>query len=363
MLNLDKLLETINANIYWKDKEGRYLGCNKQMADFLNLKETDIVGFTDKDLPWKKYADKIIKIDNIVMESKETYILHEIVNNSWGSIKRFLSSKNPLFDNHGNIAGVIGVSIDITLQHNLDKRLKQAEKEKGQYIDIKERFLRNIQHEISNPLCSILPVLSVLKEKWDFLKDADKKEMINNACNNANSLHRYIENTLNISEFVKNNKLKINLEICNLSQLLKEESAKLATFYELDIKLKTDQTFNVNIDKEKIGYLFDNIILNAKQWGKSQEINIELSKIIQNEVPCVKCLIKDNGTGVDKEDLEIIFDPFTESTKTLSKACGKGLGLSVAKAITESHMGKIWAEHNLTGAAIVFTLPLMVNHD
>ena len=60
--------------------------------------------------------------------------------------------------------------------------------------------------------------------------------------------------------------------------------------------------------------------------------------------------VEDNGTGIPKEDMQKIFDPFYTSDKSRSVA---GLGLSICKEIVEACGGKIWAENNESGGASV----------
>ncbi|MFN7095823.1 MAG: sensor histidine kinase, partial [Burkholderiales bacterium] len=68
--------------------------------------------------------------------------------------------------------------------------------------------------------------------------------------------------------------------------------------------------------------------------------------------------VADTGIGVPEEELERIFIPFYESTRTQSKAGGRGLGLAVTKAIVEVHHGKIEAFNNeANGLTVKCTLP------
>jgi two-component system sensor histidine kinase ChiS len=68
--------------------------------------------------------------------------------------------------------------------------------------------------------------------------------------------------------------------------------------------------------------------------------------------------ITDSGIGIPEEEIEAIFSPFTQSSKTKTKAGGTGLGLAIAKEIVEAHHGKIWARaNNGPGATFEFLLP------
>jgi signal transduction histidine kinase len=70
------------------------------------------------------------------------------------------------------------------------------------------------------------------------------------------------------------------------------------------------------------------------------------------------CSIEDEGVGIPDDELESIFEQFTQSSKTKSAAGGTGLGLSISRKIIEKHHGRIWAENGKAcGAALKFILP------
>ena len=60
----------------------------------------------------------------------------------------------------------------------------------------------------------------------------------------------------------------------------------------------------------------------------------------------------DNGVGIPKEELYLIFDKFTQSSKTKTGAGGTGLGLAICEQIISRHGGRIWAENNPDGGSI-----------
>ncbi|MDD5513482.1 MAG: HAMP domain-containing sensor histidine kinase, partial [Candidatus Omnitrophica bacterium] len=74
----------------------------------------------------------------------------------------------------------------------------------------------------------------------------------------------------------------------------------------------------------------------------------------------VRISFGDNGYGIKKEMLEIIFTPFT-TTKASSE--GTGMGLYNAKKIVERHKGKIWAESQGPGKGAVFVIELPIAKD
>jgi signal transduction histidine kinase len=69
-------------------------------------------------------------------------------------------------------------------------------------------------------------------------------------------------------------------------------------------------------------------------------------------VEALKVSINDEGVGIPEGELEMIFDKFTQSSKTAEGYGGTGLGLSICQEIIQAHGGKIWAENNATSGAV-----------
>ena len=120
---LQKVLDTIPQCVFWKDKELNYLGCNKLFARAAGLSSPDkIVGLSDFDLPWEKEeAEFYRKCDRRVMESGNAEIgIAESQVNADGELTWLETNKAPLYNDAGEVIGVLGSFNDIT-------RLKQAE--------------------------------------------------------------------------------------------------------------------------------------------------------------------------------------------------------------------------------------------
>ena len=84
-----------------------------------------------------------------------------------------------------------------------------------------------------------------------------------------------------------------------------------------------------------------NFLNNAYKFTENGQIIVKIKKKIDYEKKQVKIIVKDTGTGIDKEILPRLFEKFA----TKSEA-GTGLGLYISKKIVEAHGGKIWAENN-----------------
>jgi len=126
---LKNVLDSIPCSIYWKDKNGTYLGCNKYQAEMAGFNDASyIIGKTDYDFVWKDYAGELSMIDASVMRSKITADLEETPVIADGSKITMITRKAPLYDIDGKIQGIIGASIDITdLKRKKDGLLRKNE--------------------------------------------------------------------------------------------------------------------------------------------------------------------------------------------------------------------------------------------
>ncbi len=114
LLNL--LVESIPVNIYFKDKDSKFVMANTATAIKMGLtKSTDIIGKTDHDFFDVRHADKSLKDELTIMETKET-LEGSLEKEIWDSEEDTwcITSKRPWLDRNGNIKGTFGVTNDVT---------------------------------------------------------------------------------------------------------------------------------------------------------------------------------------------------------------------------------------------------------
>ncbi|QLH11316.1 hypothetical protein DSQ20_07470 [Nitrosarchaeum sp. AC2] len=100
-----------------------------------------------------------------------------------------------------------------------------------------------------------------------------------------------------------------------------------------------------NCDKDRMSQVIINVLSNAIDFCPKQQGKIE---IITNRIKNnIHIIIKDNGMGISKENIDKIFVKYYQVDTTLTREHGgTGIGLSLSKIIVENHNGKIWAESN-----------------
>ncbi|CAM2955131.1 sensory histidine-kinase / response regulator [Legionella steigerwaltii] len=106
------IIKSLPGSIYWKDKNGVYLGGNDAMLEMTGMKS--IIGKTDFEMPWAASAETIRNNDLRVMALNSPLELEEIGTIATGEQVVVLTRKTPLHDEKGNVAGIIGISLNIT---------------------------------------------------------------------------------------------------------------------------------------------------------------------------------------------------------------------------------------------------------
>jgi PAS domain S-box-containing protein len=124
---LRTVLETMSAAAFLKDTDGRYVVMNRACRELFGVDEGETAGLTDTDLLPPETAEQARRDDRRVVETGETIELEERVPSASGDTVR-LTRKSPVYDADGEIAGVCGVSTDITDQKRRERRLERLRK-------------------------------------------------------------------------------------------------------------------------------------------------------------------------------------------------------------------------------------------
>ncbi len=149
-----QIINVVDVSIYWKDREGRYLGCNQYVLNIAGLNSlNEILGKTDFELVWKKEAPKVKEIDDWVVRTGSPYRGEEFISvEHTNQVAAFFTIKNPLFDDDGQVIGIVGTSIDITAKKEAEVLKLEAEKHK--IIEEQQREFRKIVEQVAHDIRS-----------------------------------------------------------------------------------------------------------------------------------------------------------------------------------------------------------------
>jgi len=251
---------------------------------------------------------------------------------------------NPYKSGEDHIQGVIIVFQDITKHMLLDNMRKD--------------FVANVSHEIRTPLTTIKSYAETLLDGAGDNADL-RSEFLSVINNEADRMASIVKDLLELSRF-DSSRMEMEFETTDLVALVAANVRQHKISVEKDNKeiifTNSIDTANVYIDPERINQVLDNIITNSFRYSGEDaktEVEIRESKLYY------MVYITDNGIGIPKEDLRMIFERFYRVDKARSRELGgTGLGLSIAKEIMEAHGGRINASSELgRGTTMMLRFP------
>lgn len=240
---------------------------------------------------------------------------------------------------------ISGVLILLTrLSFDYEKRLLLAQDKIQRNLSFKNRVVGMISHEIRSPL-NIISIFSRGISRQ--IKDESLQEAFKTIEFTTNSLSLLANQIL---EYSKNENIKLKLKKADfiLNQELDKIFKALTSLVEsnrnfLVIKSSIKEDVLVYSDVVKIHQLFYNIVGNANKFTKKGFIKIvvDIEKMSDNKINLL-VEIKDNGIGIDNEDLKNIFDNYYQGVVSENvQNLGAGLGLNLCKELIELFDGNI----------------------
>ena len=222
--------------------------------------------------------------------------------------------------------------------------------------EMRRGFIANVSHELRTPMTSIRGFVegildgTIPPERQNYYLTIVRDE--------TNRLNRLVNDLLDLAR-MEAGEMKLRLMPVDINELLRKCVIKLETLL-LEKQLTVDADFEeddilVKADADAIERVVYNLMHNAIKFTPSGG-NIKLLTIMQKDK--VEVTVKDNGSGIDEEDLDMIWDRFYKSDKSRSRdKTGTGLGLAIVRNIINEHGQKIWVESKAgEGTSFTFTL-------
>jgi PAS domain S-box-containing protein len=249
------------------------------------------------------------------------------------------------------------------LQSNVELILAKEKAEEGDKL--KSAFLANMSHEIRTPMNSILGFSFLLKKGG--LSDEKKMKYIELIEAGGQRLLTLISDIVDVSK-IEANQLTVDLNTFNLNKLIdtieSQFSVELAT-KEVALTSTTalaDNASFIEADEVRLSQILSNLIENAGKFTKKGQIEFGYS--IKGKL--LQFFVKDTGIGIDKKNLESVFERFKQIDNEYTKSgSGTGLGLSIVKGLIDLLGGNIWVESELEdlpagkpgGTTFYFSIP------
>ncbi len=227
--------------------------------------------------------------------------------------------------------------------------------------EVKTDFINNMTHELKTPI-STIGLSSEMLMRNDFSEDPERLKRYAGIIYKENKrLQNQVERVLNVAK-LEREKLVLNKEKINIHELLEEVKENLDLNQQeegtqISLALKADKAV-INADPVHITNVVYNLMDNAAKYSDKTPIILVSTS---NENGNFILQVEDNGIGIKKEDIKMIFDKFYRvPTGNLHNVKGYGLGLYYVKLIVDEHGGKISVK-STPGKGTTFTIQLPVN--
>ena len=248
----------------------------------------------------------------------------------------------------------------IVYKKRYEKAILNAMHNAEEASKIKTHFISNISHELKTPINVIMSAIQLInyntKESPSYSKNKNTLAIIDDNCKR---LLRLLNNLIDVQKHELDD-TKLNLSAVNVVNLIEMLVASVVPYAEsknLNLIFDTNkEDVILKVDSDKLERIILNLLSNAIKFSKPNgEIRVTL-----NFEDCLYISVTDNGIGIAKENLNKIFDKFTQLDTSFSrKNEGSGIGLSIVKSFVLLHNGKISVKSELNkGTSFLIELPL-----
>jgi signal transduction histidine kinase len=277
----------------------------------------------------KKVEEKLLQNEIILKKQNEEYI----------------SLNEELTESNNRIKGM-----------NRDLRIA---KEKAEESDrLKTAFLQNISHEIRTPLNGIIGFNELLRNSSP--SEEEKLEYIDFIKTSSLNLAKLMDDLMDISR-IDAGVIDLHISGFNLIELFKElENSYSGKAEEKGLQLSFHcdlNKFEIETDKGRLVQILNYLLSNAIKFTRSGFIKVHANQLDNSLV----ITVTDSGIGIKNENLEAIFNRFTQADMDLTRTHGgTGLGLSIAKGLVEHLGGNLIVKSEYgKGSEFAFNIPVI----
>ena len=341
---LHSILSYMTDGVLATNRRGKITMINDMAKKQLGVQKEDVLNKSILEL--LKIEDEY-ELRDLITQVPELMIDSQDANGEYLSLRvRFALVRRE----SGFISGLVAVLHDTTEQ----------EKEERE----RRLFVSNVSHELRTPLTSVKSYLEALDE--GALSEPVAPDFIKVSLDETNRMMRMVTDLLHLSR-IDNATSHLDVELINFTAFItfilnrfdqirgQDEEKK----YELVRDYPITSVW-IEIDTDKMTQVIDNILNNAIKYSPDGgKITVTMKTTDDQMI----LSISDQGLGIPKQDLPLIFDRFYRVDRARSRAQGgTGLGLAIAKEIIKQHKGFIWAKSEY-GKGSTFTIVLPYDKD
>ncbi len=245
---------------------------------------------------------------------------------------------------------------------SLERKVIERTQALERALAVKSEFIDNISHEIRSPVQGVTVISSGLVENWEHIAEERRFIYVQEVHKSGERLLSLVNNLL---DFSRMNAGKMEFALMPGSDMVALVKANMATMEPLAARKKLLLALDAppmalaEFDQLRIGQVIRNLLSNAIKFTDYGTITLTIATHTLNGNDAVAVTVRDEGPGIPENEREQVFEPFSQSSRTKTRAGGTGLGLTLCAEIIMAHHGLIYVENTQgKGAAFTFIIPI-----
>lgn len=262
---------------------------------------------------------------------------------------------------------------------SLYQELKVTNRKLQKLERLKSEFISIVSHELRTPLTAIKNAMDIILSGKAGEMTENIEKFVSMGKRNATRLSGIINDLLDISK-IEAGKMDFKFELINIEPVIeyvKNNLTEVAREKDLTIKyLPSEKPVQIYADSNRLEQVLTNLVSNAIKFSpEAGEIEVTTKIVNARELQYdnsfeediknlqgnyLQVCVEDHGIGIERKDLNHVFDKFAQIENSLSrKIGGTGLGLPIARQLIESHNGAIWCDSEINkGSRFYFVIPI-----
>lgn len=348
---LAALVSSSSDAILSKDLSGIIRSWNAAAEELYGYTAEEVIGRSVEIIYPEDLREELNQIIQWIARGEQVSHYETVRRRKDGTLVDISITVSPIVIGGGKIIGGSAISRDISERKRTEAMLREADRQKDQ-------FLAMLGHELRNPLAAISTAAELMKRSClgSSPQAGRAREIIERQ---SAHMARLLDGLLDVSRMVSG-KTVLEREVLDLVHLLRNVLGdRERPLQERGIQLHVDLPPGpvwVWGDCVRLVQIFDNLVSNAIKFTPPQG---RLGVAARVEGKRVIIMVEDSGAGIDEGLLPHIFEPFRQAEQSLARASGGlGLGLALVKGLVELHGGKVVASSDGPNRGTTFSVAL-----